>query len=95
MILWRNIEIFHFESDPRFPPFLLHVRWKSGVTFVRRCFRNVYKHNKPPMVGEHDFLLTESAHITHGGTMPTARPELPYRCISKAKSHDETSRRVK
>ena len=21
-----------------FPPFLLYVRWKSGVTFVRRCF---------------------------------------------------------
>ena len=44
MILWRKIEIiifYHFESDPRFPPFLLYVRWKSGVTFVRRCFRNV------------------------------------------------------
>ena len=25
---------------PRFPPFLLYVRWKSGVTFVRRCFRD-------------------------------------------------------
>ena len=43
MILWRNIEIFHFchfDSDPR-SPFLLHVSWKSGVTFVRRCFRDV------------------------------------------------------
>ena len=41
MIVWRNIEIFtfyHFDSDPRFSPFLLYVRWKSGVTFVRRCF---------------------------------------------------------
>ena len=28
------------DSDPRFPPFLLYVRWKSGVTFVRRCFRD-------------------------------------------------------
>ena len=31
---------YHFDSDPRFPPFLLYVRWKSGVTFVRRCFRD-------------------------------------------------------
>ena len=44
MILWRNFEIFHFyhfDSDPRFPIFLLYVRWKSGVTFVWRCFRDV------------------------------------------------------
>ena len=43
MILWRNIENYPFlsyDSDPRFPPFLLYVRWKSGVTFVRRCFRD-------------------------------------------------------
>ena len=46
MILWRNIESFHsssFDSDPRFTPFLLYVRWKSGVTFVRRCFRDDLK----------------------------------------------------
>ena len=43
MILWRNTEnyhFYHFDSDPRFPPFLLYVRWKSWVTFVRRCFRD-------------------------------------------------------
>ena len=44
MILWRNIKFFslfnQFDSDPRFPLFLLYVRWKSGVTFVRRCFRD-------------------------------------------------------
>ena len=47
MILWRNIDNYPFlsifinsDSDPRFPPFLLYVRWKSGVTFVRRCFRD-------------------------------------------------------
>ena len=43
MILWRNIEIihfYHFDSDPRFLPFLLYVRWKSRVTFVRGCFRD-------------------------------------------------------
>ena len=40
MILWRNTEnyFYHFDSDPRFTPFLLYVRWKSGVTFVWRCF---------------------------------------------------------
>ena len=34
------IHFFHFDSDPRFPPFLQYVRLKSGVTFVRRCFRD-------------------------------------------------------
>ena len=47
MILWRKIEIFHFyhfDSDPRFPPFLLlYVKWKSEVTFVRKCFRDGYR----------------------------------------------------
>ena len=32
---------YHFDSDPRYTPFLLYVRWKSGVTFVRRCVRDV------------------------------------------------------
>ena len=43
MILWRNIEkyhFYHFDSDPRFPQFLVYVRWKSRVNFVRRCFRD-------------------------------------------------------
>ena len=43
MILWRNLEnypFFYIDSDPRFPPFLLYVRWKSGVNFLRRCFRD-------------------------------------------------------
>ena len=39
----KIIHFYHFDSDPRFPPFLLYVRWKSGVTFVRRCFRDVMK----------------------------------------------------
>ena len=30
----------NFDSDPRFSPFLLYVRRKSGVNFVRRCFRD-------------------------------------------------------
>ena len=34
----KIIHFYHFDSDPRFPPFLLYVRWKSGVTFVKRCF---------------------------------------------------------
>ena len=37
----KIIHFYHFDSDPRFLPFLLYVRWKSGVTFVRRCFRDV------------------------------------------------------
>ena len=36
----KIIHFYHFDSDPRFPPFLLYVRWKSWVTFVRRCFRD-------------------------------------------------------
>ena len=37
----KIIRFYLFDSDPRFPPFLLYVRWKSGVTFVRRCFCDV------------------------------------------------------
>ena len=38
---YRNVSLFNqFDSDPRFPLFLLYVRWKSGVTFVRSCFRD-------------------------------------------------------
>ena len=32
---------FIFNTNPRFPPFLLYVRCKSGVTFIRRSFRDV------------------------------------------------------
>ena len=35
MILWRTIENYHFY--PRFILFLLYVRWKLELTFVRRC----------------------------------------------------------
>ena len=35
----KIIHFYHFDSDPRFPPFLLYVRWRSGVAFVRKCFR--------------------------------------------------------
>ena len=51
---------------------------------------------------EHAFPLTESicksANATNGGSnviMSTVRPELPYPCISLAKSGDETSQRRK
>ena len=36
----KIIYFYYFDSDPRFPLFSLYVRWKSGVTFVRRCFRD-------------------------------------------------------
>ena len=42
----KIINFYHFDSDPRFPPFLLYVRWKSGVTFVWRCFRDELISNK-------------------------------------------------
>ena len=32
---------FIFNTNPRFPPFLLYVRCKSGVTSIRRSFRDV------------------------------------------------------
>ena len=59
----------------------------------------LYTQIKPPLVGEHAFLLTgfvcQTAHVTFGGSggiMSTARPELPYPCRSEAKSRDETPR---
>ena len=62
----------------------------------------LYKQIKPPLVDEHAFPLTgfvcRSAHVTFGdsgGIRSTARPELPYLCVSQAKSRDETSRRGK
>ena len=39
----KIIHFYQFDSDPRFTPFLLYVRCKSGVTFVRRCFRDAFK----------------------------------------------------
>ena len=38
----KIIHFYYFDSDPRFPPFLLYVMWKSRVNFVRRCFRDVF-----------------------------------------------------
>ena len=62
----------------------------------------IYKQIKPPLVVEHAFPLTgfvcKEAHVTFGGSggiRSTARPELPYPCVSQAKSRDETSRRGK
>ena len=62
----------------------------------------IYKQIKPLLVGEHAFPLTgfvcRSARVTFGGSggiRSTARPELPYPCVSQAKSRDETSRRGK
>ena len=41
-------------------------------------------------------FVCKEAHVTFGGSggiRSTARPELPYPCVSQAKSRDETSRR--
>ena len=40
MILWRNYHFYRFNINPGLLPLLLYVRCKSGVTFVRRCFRD-------------------------------------------------------
>ena len=37
----KIINLHHFHFNPRLPLFLLYVRWKSGVTFVWRCFCDV------------------------------------------------------
>ena len=78
---------------------LIHLSWRQEI---RLLFALGHKQIKPPLVGEHAFPLTgfvcESAHVTFGGSggiLTTARPELPYPCVSKAKSRDETSRRGK
>ena len=62
----------------------------------------IYNQIKPPLVGEHAFPLMGfvclAAHVTFGGSggiRSTARPELPYPCVSQAKSRVETSRRGK
>ena len=36
----KIVHFYHFDSDPRSSAFLLYVRWKSRVPFVRRCFRD-------------------------------------------------------
>ena len=40
MILWRNFHFLSFNTNTIFPLFLLYVMCKSGVTFVRRYFRD-------------------------------------------------------
>ena len=60
-----------------------------------------YISKQPFLLGEHAFQLTRfvglsAAHVTFGGSsgiMSTARPELPYPCISQARSRDKTFRR--
>ena len=49
VILWRNFENYHFNSNPKFPPFLTHLSQRlkgelivypcSGVRRRRRCRR--------------------------------------------------------
>ena len=62
----------------------------------------IYKQIKPPLAGEHAFPLTgfvcKEAHVTFGGSSgkrSIAIPELPYPCVTQAKSRNETSWRGK
>ena len=50
---------FIFNTNPRFPPFLLYVRCKSGVTFIRRSFRDGH------FVG---FIMTRLKYESHWGS---------------------------
>ena len=50
-----NTTFYHVDTNPRFPPFLLYDRWRYGVTFVQRCFRDVipFVTSKPILIEEH------------------------------------------
>ena len=44
ILLWHSLSIpynYFFNANSRFSPVLLYVGCKSGLTFVRRCFRDV------------------------------------------------------
>ena len=54
MILWRNIEnyqFFHFDSDPRFPPFLLYVGGNLGSLLNGDVYVMAFKHNETGIWG--------------------------------------------
>ena len=56
-----NITFYHFNTNPTFPLFLLYVRCKSGLTFVRRCINGDSIHYPQHMVlrrnlDKHHFL---------------------------------------
>ena len=53
------IHFHHFDSNPRFPPW-----WKSGVTFVGRCFRD-------------DFLVSSEQHYDN---MPMYYSAISHGC---------------
>ena len=83
----------------------IKVLFRRTYTECNARFMFIYLHicvtaRSPPLVGEHAFPLMGfvcwSVHVTFGGSggiRSTARPELPYPCVSQAKSRDETSRR--
>ena len=78
MILWRNFHFLSFNTNPRFPPFLLYVRCKSGITFVRRCFCDEEKHliaNKPLYMA-FVYLETKAFDCVHQDFIWLAMPTL-------------------
>ena len=56
MILWRNFLFLTFNTNHRFPPFLQYLRCKSGVTFVRRCFRDAQSTAQVGKMDENGFI---------------------------------------
>ena len=76
----KIIHFYHFDPDPRFSPFSLYVRWKSGVTFVRRCFRDVClaeAHNRTEVGFEQPTFNSGARHS------PTEPPRSPHPKIEK------------
>ena len=71
---------------------LSRIKIDMQITNSVVCGRSkgcIYKQIKALLVGEHAFPLT--GFVSIGPTLQmVARPELPYPCVSQAKSRDET-----
>ena len=46
ILRFNKASFISFNTNPRFPPFLLYVRCKLGITFVRRCTLDVWVFSK-------------------------------------------------
>ena len=88
----------------KFILYVLCVLWKlHTLLYVNLVYRITYISNKPSLMVECAFsLMTFVGQITHArtfctslGIMSTARSELPYPRISKAKLPVKTSQREK
>ena len=70
----------HFDSDPRFPPFLQYVRCKFGVTFERRSSVHFFSktarlskaklYAEPPWEGRMLYCINGPGHMTKMAAKP-------------------------